>query len=408
MLVLIINNGSTSSRFSLINTNDNVVLASGGAENLFTDKCYYKYSNNLYNKFSINRSFNSYEEVIEYTIKCLTEGEYAIISSLDDIDAIGHRVVHGGGIYTESVEIDSDVLENIRSFSDISPLHNVISLKTIEACQKLVPNIPNIAVFDTTFHSTIPEENYLYAIPEKLYTEYGVRKYGFHGISYKYVLDRYASLTGKEKSEINNVMCHMGGGCSMTAIKNGKSYDTTMGYSPLSGMVMSNRSGNVDPAIIPIIMKAYDVDVEGAISILNKESGYFSICGNNDAKSIVIDSNNGNELAMKCRIIAANDFRKNLLSMMANLPTMDSIVLTGGMLAKNYSQRALFFENLEKFGIVLDKEKNELIYNREAIISTSESEIPIYVIPTNEELQIAKECVEVLSKKGMILRKTLH
>lgn len=408
MLVLIINNGSTSSRFSLIDMNDNTFLASGGAENLFTDKCYYKYSNNLQNKFSINRSFDSYEEVIEYTLKCLTEGEYSVISSLDDINAIGHRVVHGGGIYNDSVEIDEDVLENIRSFSNISPLHNTTSIKTIEACQKLVPNIPNIAVFDTTFHSTIPEENYLYAIPEKLYTEYRVRKYGFHGISYKYVLNRYSSLIGKNLNEINSVICHMGGGCSMTAIKNGKSYDTTMGFSPLSGMVMSNRSGNIDPAIIPIIMEAYDVNVEEAINILNKKSGYYAICGNNDAKSIVIDSNNGDELAMKCRIIAANDFRKNLLSMMANLPTIDSIVLTGGMLAKNYNQRALFFENLEKFGIILDKEKNELIYNREAIISKAESEIPIYVIPTNEELQIAKECIEVLSKKGMILRKTLR
>ena len=318
-----------------------------------------------------------------------------VLNSFKDIDVIGHRVVHGGEKYTCATYIDDDVLKDIDDLSIMAPLHNTIAIETILNCKKKFPNIDNVAVFDTAFHSTIPKENYLYAIPKELYEKYKIRKYGFHGTSYSYVLDRYSELSNKEKNTINTVICHLGGGCSMCAIKDGKSYDTTMEYTPLSGLIMANRSGTIDTAIIPRLMEIYNISALDAINFLNNQCGYLAIAGTKDAKVVVDKSINGDEDAQFLRKMVNHDFKKYLLSMMSNLETIDSVILTGGMGAKNKEQRELFLSNLEMFGINIDKEKNNCCFDNEKIISSDKSNIPIYVIPTNEELEIAKQSQKV-------------
>lgn len=398
MLVLVINNGSTSSRFSLIDISRNKILASGGAENIGFPSSYYKYENILGYKEKQSLEVKNNIEALKLMRKYLLDSKAGIISSFSEIDTIGHRVVHGGEKYRTATIVDKHVLEDILSLSNIAPLHNKASYETINECTRLFPKVSNIAVFDTSFHLTIPEENFRYAINDELYQKYKIRKYGFHGISYNYVLNKYISLTQRPKENINTVICHLGGGSSICAVKKGLSYDTTMGYSPLSGMIMASRSGSVDPSIIPIIKEIYHMSDEEVLESLNTSSGYTAIAGERDIKHIVERSIEGDKDAIFLRKMIDNDFKKHLLSMMANLNHVESIIMTGTISSKNIEQREMLLSNLEFFGIELDKNKNKLLFNQEGIISTDSSKIPIYVIPTNEELEIARQCKKVLER----------
>lgn len=399
MIVLVINNGSSSSRFSIIETDNNLVLAQGGAENIGSLTSYYKYENYKGVKERIHINISDYSEALTIMNSYIFSSSLGVLNSIKDIDVIGHRVVHGGEKYTKATIINDNVLKDIDQLSIIAPLHNTKAIESIMNCKIKFPNIENIAVFDTSFHSTIPKENFLYAIPKELYEKYGIRKYGFHGTSYSYVLDRYSDIVSKEKNTINTVICHLGGGCSMCAIKDGKSFDTTMEYTPLSGLIMANRSGTIDTAIIPRIMEIYNISAEEVINLLNTKGGYLAIANDKDAKSIVERSNLGDENAKFLRRMVEHDFKKYLFAMMSNLTKIDSIILTGGMGVKNKEQRELFLSNLDLFGIKLDKNKNNEIFDTEAIISSNESNIPIYVIPTNEEMEIAKQCKKVKEKR---------
>ena len=400
MIVLVINNGSTSSRFSIIDPEKNILLASGGAENIGTSSSYYKYENYRGDKEKVKVNIKNYDEALTIMMTYILSNNLGVINSIKDIDVIGHRVVHGGEKYTKATFIDDEVLKDIQDLSLLAPLHNMKAVETISNCQAKFSGIDNIAVFDTAFHSTIPKENYLYAIPKELYEKYKIRKYGFHGTSYSYVLNRYIDITKKEKDTTNVVMCHLGGGCSMCAVKNGKSFDTTMEYTPLSGLIMASRSGSVDPLIIPYIMKIYNVTADEVIDILNNKSGYLAMCGEKDAKAIVDRSLSGDKDALFLRSMSNYNFKKYLMSMLANLESVDSIIMTGGMSAKNKEQRELFLSNLSQFGILLDRDKNNDVFDTEAIISSEKSNIPIYVIPTDEEKEIANQCKKLIMKRN--------
>lgn len=400
MIVLVINNGSTSSRFSIIDPEKNILLATGGAENIGTSSSYYKYENYRGDKEKVKVDIKNYNEALTIMTTYILSNNLGVINSIKDIDVIGHRVVHGGEKYTKATFIDDTVLDDIKKLSILAPLHNMKAVETISNCQSKFEGIDNIAVFDTAFHSTIPKENYLYAIPKELYEKYKIRKYGFHGTSYSYVLNRYVDITQKDKDTTNIVICHLGGGCSMCAVKDGKSFDTTMEYTPLSGLIMASRSGSIDPSVIPYIMKIYNISADEVIDMLNNKSGYLAMCGEKDAKAIVDRSLLNDDDAIFLRRMSNYNFKKHLLSMMANLENVDSIVMTGGMSAKNREQRELFLSNLNQFGIQVDNEKNKNVFDNEAIISSEKSNIPIYVIPTDEEKEIANQCKKLIKKRS--------
>lgn len=395
MVVLVINNGSSSLKFSIIETSTNLTLAQGSINNIGSIGSYIKYETYKGIKENTNIKINNHSAALDIMCDYIFDNNIGVLNSVKDIDVIGHRVVHGGEKYTHATIVNDQVLKDIDELSILAPIHNKVSLNSIIDCQKKFPNTDNVAVFDTSFHTTIPKENFMYAIPKELYEKYKIRKYGFHGISYNYVLDRYSNIISKEKNNISTVICHLGGGCSMCAIKNGKSIDTTMEYTPLSGLIMANRSGTLDPAIIPRIMEIYNITSEEVIKILNNKSGYLAIANDKDAKNVVERSEKGDSDSILLRKMVNHDFKKNLLSMMSNLDSIDSIIMTGGMGSKNIDQRELFLSNLDYFGLKLDKDKNKSVFDIESIISAQDSKIPIYVIPTNEELEIAKQCQKI-------------
>lgn len=399
MVVLVINNGSSSLKFSIIEMDTNLIFAQGSINNIGSSNSSIKYDTYKGIKEKRNIEINNHNKAIDIMCEYIFDSNIGVLNSVKDIDVIGHRVVHGGEKYTEATLINDEVLKDIDELSVLAPIHNKVSLKAIIDCKNKFSSVDNVAVFDTSFHTTIPKENFMYAIPKELYEKYKIRKYGFHGISYSYVLDRYSNIISKEKNTINTIICHLGGGCSMCAIKDGKSVDTTMEYTPLSGLMMANRSGNIDPAIIPRIMDIYNITAEETIDILNNKSGYLAIANDKDAKNIVERSKMSDNDAILLRKMADHDFKRNLFSMMSNLNNIDSIIMTGGMGSKNTEQRELFLSNLEYFGLKLDKDKNKTVFDIESSISTIDSKIPIYVIPTNEELEIAKQCQKIKKYK---------
>lgn len=401
MVVLVINNGNSSLKFSVIEIDTNLVFAEGSINNIGSIDSYIKYKNYKGINEKTNIMVNNHNIALCVMCDYIFDKNIGVLNSAKDIDVIGHRVVHGGEKYTKATIIDDEVIKDIDKLSILAPIHNKVSLNTIIACQNKFSNIDNVAVFDTSFHTTIPKENFMYAIPKELYEKYKIRKYGFHGISYSYVLDRYSDISNKEKNNINTVICHLGGGCSMCAIKDGKSVDTTMEYTPLSGLIMANRSGTVDPSIIPRIMDIYNITAEEVIKILNNQSGYFAIANDKDAKNVVERSKIGDSDSILLRKMVNHDFKKNLFSMISNINDIDSIIMTGGMGAKNIEQRELFLSDLDYFGLKLDKEKNNATFDIENTISTIDSKIPIYVIPTNEEIEIAKQCKKIKKDKKL-------
>lgn len=400
MKILVINYGSTSVRFKLYTSDCGSLLASGCVEGINTPLCYYKYQNNI---GIIKKESIIIREINEFFQKLyndLLDKDIGFLSNEKDLNVISHRIVHGGDKYTQAAFINKEVLEDIDYYSTMAPMHNQYSLNGIKICQSIFPYSKNVAVFDTSFHLTIPIENQLYAIPKEFYSKYKIRKYGFHGISYNYVLDRYCAITNQIKDSVNIIICHLGGGSSICAIKNGKSYDTTMGFSPLSGMIMASRSGNIDPTIIMYLNKVQGLSLEEIFKILNTESGYYALCSCKDMVEIVNRSNNMNEDSILLRKMIDKDFKRNLFSMMSNFSKIDGLVLTGGIGSKNKEQREMLLSNLEMFGIMLDKSLNNDVFNREAIISKECSNIPIYVIPSNEEKEIFNQTLKLLKKRN--------
>jgi len=400
MNILVINCGSSTIKFQLIDMNNNSdVIAKGRC-----DMIGYKESNIIYKNVRDNYEYNAeismptHKEGMEVLFNMLMNSETGVIKSIDEIYAIGHRVVHGGEKFNESVLVTDSVIEEIDKLSELAPLHNPGCLMGIKAVMEIAPTKKNVAVFDTSFHQTIPDYNYLYAINYKYYEENKIRRYGFHGTSYQYILGRLEETLGKNKDSINTIICHLGSGASICAIKNGKSYDTSMGFTPLEGLVMETRSGDMDPAIVTRLMREKGFSLDEIDSELNKKSGRLGLCGIGDQRQLIKAEEEGNEKAKLARKIQTNRNKKYIGSYIAELNRVDAIVFTGGNGENNAVEREDVVKDMECLGIELDKELNNISSGKEAKISKDSSKIGIYVIPTNEELEIARQTLEIVSK----------
>ena len=399
MKVLVLNCGSSSLKYQLINMETDEVMASGKYERIGEKEAFLTHKvESIGKKIKIENPAYNHTEAIEFTLEQLVNPEYKVIDSLDEITAIGHRLVHGGEKIAESVKIDDNVVEVLKEYTDLAPLHNPACILGIEACKKVMPNKPMVGVFDTAFHQTISKERYIYPIPYEYYKKYGVRKYGFHGTSHMYVSQRLAEIENKDIKDMKVITCHLGQGSSICAIDGGKSVDTSMGLTPLGGIPMVTRSGDLDPSVITFLMKKECLTPEEMETILNKNSGLSAISGlAPDFREIEEASNTNNEMAK----IAIDEFNYAIASYIAKyaveLNGVDYIVFTGGIGENQINIRKGVCKKLEFMGVNIDLDANNM-RGEEKVISTPDSKIKVYVIPTNEELMIAKETVRLIEK----------
>ena len=390
MKILVLNCGSSSLKYQLINMETEEVLASGKYERIGEKEAFITHKVNG-QKIKIDNPAYNHTEAIEFTLKQLTNPEYKVIDSLDEIEAIGHRLVHGGEKISESVVIDENVENVLKEYSDLAPLHNPACILGIEACKNVMPGKPMVGVFDTAFHQSIPKERYIYPIPYEYYEKYGIRKYGFHGTSHMFVSQRLAEIEGKDIKDLKIVTCHLGQGSSICAVQGGKSVDTSMGLTPLGGIPMVTRSGDLDPSILLYLMKKEKLSPEQMENILNKESGVSGISGlAPDFRVIEKESYNDNETAK----IAMESFKYAIASYIAKYAVamngVDYIVFTGGVGENQINIRKGICEQLRFMGVEIDEDANNM-RGEDKVISKPSSKVKVYVIPTNEELMIAKE-----------------
>ena len=390
MKILVLNCGSSSLKYQLINMETEEVLASGKYERIGEKEAFITHKVNG-EKIKIDNPAYNHTQAIEFMLKQLTNPEYKVIENLDEIEAIGHRLVHGGEKISESVLIDEKVEEVLKEYTDLAPLHNPACILGIEACKNVMPGKPMVGVFDTAFHQSIPKEKYIYPIPYEYYKKYGIRKYGFHGTSHMYVSQKLAEIEGKDIKDMKIVTCHLGQGSSICAVNGGISIDTSMGLTPLGGIPMVTRSGDLDPSILLYLMKKEKLTAEQMENILNKQSGVSGISGlAPDFRVIEQAANDGDEKAE----IAMENFKYAVASYIAKYAVamngVDYIIFTGGVGENQINIRKGICKQLAFMGVELDEEANN-IRGEEKVISKSNSKVKVYVIPTNEELMIAKE-----------------
>lgn len=396
MKILVINAGSSSLKYQLFDMTSNDVLAKGLCERIGIDGSKLKHTPAGKDAVVIEQDMKNHADAIKLVIDALVSPDHGVIKSMDEISAVGHRAVHGGEYINKSVVIDDEVKKIIEKCIELAPLHNPANLIGIEACEQAMPGVPQVGVFDTAFHQTMPEEAYMYAIPYKYYENYKIRKYGFHGTSHKYVTERAAAMLGKSVDEVNVITCHLGNGSSITAVKNGKSVDTTMGFTPLAGVPMGTRSGDIDPAIVTFIMEKDGLDVDGINKVLNKESGVLGVSElSSDFRDLSDARDKGNKKAELAEKMFMYAVRKSIGNCMAILGRVDAIVFTAGVGENNAEGREMIMEGLENFGAIIDPEKNK-VRGKEAVVSTDDAKIKVLVIPTNEELMIAKETMALV------------
>ena len=395
MKILVLNCGSSSLKYQLINMETEEVLASGKYERIGEDEAFITHKVNG-QKIEIKHPAKTHEEAVDFTLKQLINPEYKVIDSLDEISAIGHRLVHGGEKINKSVIITEEVVEVLKECIDLAPLHNPAGIIGIGACKKVMPGKPMVGVFDTAFHQTMPKERYIYPIPYEYYKKYGIRKYGFHGTSHMYVSQRLAEIVGKDISELKIVTCHLGQGSSICAVEGGKSVDTSMGLTPLAGIPMVTRSGDLDPSVVTFLMKKEGWTAEEAENMLNKKSGVQGISGlAPDFREIEAASYGDNERAE----IAIEKFKYEIASYIAKYAVamngVDYIVFTGGVGENQINIRRGICEKLEFMGVKIDVEANN-VRGEEKEISAPDSKVKVYLVPTNEELMIAKETARLI------------
>ena len=397
MKILVINCGSSSLKYQLINMENEGVLPQGLVERIAIEGSILTQKVNG-EKYIIKEPMENHKDAIKLVLEALVDEKHGVIKNMDEISAVGHRVVHGGEKYSKSVLVDEDVMAYLEECVKLAPLHNRPNIIGIEACKALMPNTPMAVVFDTAFHGTMPKEAYSYALPYELYKENGIRKYGFHGTSHKYVSGKVAEVLGKDIKDLKIVTCHLGNGVSLTAVKDGKSIDTTMGFTPLAGMPMGTRSGDIDPAIVIYLIKELGYSVDEVNEILNKKSGILGISGLSSDFRDVRDAayKKGDERSLLAIDIYTYKIRTQIGAYAAAMGGLDVIVFTAGIGENADMIREGCLKNLEFLGVYLDKEKNK--QNGEiAEISKDDSKVKVFVIPTNEELMIAKETMELLN-----------
>ncbi len=396
MNVLVINCGSSSLKYQLIDMKDENVLAIGLAERIGIEGSRVKHEVPNMDKVVIEQPMKNHKDALQIVLEALVDEEHGAIKNLKEINAVGHRVVHGGEKFSGSVIINDEVIAALEECIDLAPLHNPPNLTGIRAIEELMPGVPMVGVFDTAFHQTMPNSSYIYPLPYELYEKYGIRKYGFHGTSHRYVSARTAEILGQDMKDLNMVTCHLGNGASLAAIKNGESIDTSMGFTPLEGLAMGTRCGDIDPAIVTFIMEKEGLDINGINNLMNKKSGVYGISGvSSDFRDIEQAALDGNERAQ----LALDKFnirvKKYIAAYAAVMGGVDAIVFTAGLGENSAFNREKICEGLQFMGVKLDKEKNN-VRGKESIVSTDDSEVKILVVPTNEELMIAKDTVELL------------
>ena len=397
MKILVLNCGSSSLKYQLIDMENEAVLCIGLVErigiegSILTQK-----KDGVEGKYVKEQPMKDHQDAIKLVLEGVLDSTYGGVKDMAEIDAVGHRVVHGGEKFASSVIITEEVEEAMRKCSELAPLHNPANLMGIDAIKAVLPGVPNVGVFDTAFHQTMPASSYLYGLPHRLYTEYGVRRYGFHGTSHKYVSQRAAAMLGKDIADLKIITCHLGNGASIAAVDGGKVVDTSMGLTPLEGLIMGTRCGDIDPAIIPFIMKKENLDADGVDKLMNKESGVYGMTGiSSDFRDISTAAAEGNQQAIDALDAYHKRVKKYIGAYAAEMNGVDAIVFTAGLGENGIDDRLAIASNLEVLGVKMDAEANN-VRGKERVISAADSKVKVLLIPTNEELMIARDTLELV------------
>ena len=399
MKILVLNCGSSSIKYKLFDMTTKEILAQGGIEKIGLKGSFLKLTLPNGEKVILNKDIPEHTVGVEFIFQTLTSEQYGALKSLKELDAVGHRIVHGGERFSESVILNKEALDAITACNDLAPLHNPANLKGVAAVSALLPGLPQVGVFDTAFHQTMPDYAYMYAIPYELYEKYGIRRYGFHGTSHRYVSKRVCEFLGIQPEGTRIITCHVGNGGSVSAIKDGKCIDTSMGLTPLEGLMMGTRSGDIDAGAVTFIMEKEGLNATGVSNLLNKKSGLLGVSGvSSDMREIQAAVDAGNEKANLAQTMYYYRIKKYIGTYAVALGGVDVIVFTGGVGENKDDSRERACEGLEFMGVKLDKELNKTIHGEEAVISTPDSKVKVVVIPTDEELMIATDTMTLLQK----------
>ncbi|MCR4710013.1 MAG: acetate kinase [Clostridiales bacterium] len=398
MKILVINCGSSSLKYQILDMTNETLLCKGLVEKIGIDGSVITHEKIGMDKFKLETPMANHEDAIAQVLAAIQDPEHGVVKDMSEIGAVGHRVVHGGEKYADSVLITEKVMKDVEECCEIAPLHNPPNIAGINACKALMPDTPMVAVFDTAFHQTMPPESYLYALPYEYYTKYHIRRYGFHGTSHKYVARRAAEMLNVELEDLKLITCHLGNGASVSAIKRGKCIDTSMGFTPLEGLVMGTRSGDIDPALVTYIREKENLPQGKANEILNKKSGVLGISGvSSDFRDIEAAVAEGNERAALALKVFAHKVRFYIGAYIAEMNGCDAIVFTAGVGENDITMRELICHDLGNLGIKIDPLKNK-IRGKETIISADDARVKCLLIPTNEELMIAKDTYDIVKK----------
>ncbi len=403
MKILVLNCGSSSIKFKLFDMPSNREIIQGGIEKIGLKDSFIKINTSQGEKVKIEKDIPEHTQGVKYIFEILSNPNYGSLNSLEELDAVGHRMVHGGERFNKSVFLTQNVLEAFAACNDLAPLHNSANLKGVKAVKEILPDIPQVGVFDTAFHQTMPDFAYLYAIPYEIYKKYGVRRYGFHGTSHRYVSVKALELLDLAEIGSKIITCHIGNGGSITAIKDGESFDTSMGFTPLEGIMMGTRSGDIDAGAVSFIMEKEGLNTTGIMNLLNKQSGLLGISGvSSDMREVSATLSSGNKRAALAKKIYSYRIKKYIGAFAAAMGGVDAIVFTGGVGENREEVREAICEDMEFLGIKLDKEaNNKALFGEAGIISTAESKVKVIVIPTDEELVIANDTMKILNSEQL-------
>lgn len=397
MKILVLNCGSSSLKYQLIDMSNEEVLCVGLVERIGIEGSVLKQEKDgVEGKLIVEQPMKNHQDAIKLVLDAVVDPQYGGVKDIKEVEAVGHRVVHGGEKFAGSVLITDEVKVALEECIELAPLHNPANIMGIEACEAILPGVPMVGVFDTAFHQTMPKSSYLYGLPHELYTKYGVRRYGFHGTSHRYVSQRAAAMLGKNIEDCKIITCHLGNGASVAAIDGGKSVDTSMGFTPLEGLIMGTRCGDIDAAILPFLMEKEGLDAKGLSDLMNKKSGVYGITGiSSDFRDIEDAAAQNNELAQVALESYAKKVKKYIGSYAAEMNGVDAVVFTAGVGENGIDMRADIMANMDFLGMKLDEEANK-VRGKERVISTEDSKVKILLIPTNEELMIARDTLELV------------
>ena len=397
MKILVLNCGSSSLKYQLIDMSNEEVLCVGLVERIGIEGSVLKQEKDgVEGKLIVEQPMKNHQDAIKLVLDAVVDPQYGGVKDIKEVEAVGHRVVHGGEKFAGSVLITDEVKAALEECIELAPLHNPANIMGIEACEAILPGVPMVGVFDTAFHQTMPKSSYLYGLPHELYTKYGVRRYGFHGTSHRYVSQRAAAMLGKNIEDCKIITCHLGNGASVAAIDGGKSVDTSMGFTPLEGLIMGTRCGDIDAAILPFLMEKEGLDAKGLSDLMNKKSGVYGMTGiSSDFRDIEDAAAQNNELAQVALESYAKKVKKYIGSYAAEMKGVDAVVFTAGVGENGIDMRADIMANMDFLGMKLDEEANK-VRGKERVISTEDSKVKILLIPTNEELMIARDTLELV------------